>query len=365
MSAVSPRLGSKAMLQKLRDGRGPHWGPADRSTEERLGAGLEAVESELQHTVSYLGDPRIAELTGHIAAAGGKRLRPLLVLLAAEFGQSQRRAVTGVAVIMELIHIASLYHDDVMDAAATRRGVISANTRWGNRQAVRGGDWLLARAAQRAADIGAEAVYHHSRAAVRLVEGQMRELVGPASGEDPVEYYFEVIVGKTAELLATSLSLGAFYANASAGYDAALRAYGMGLGAAFQIADDLMDLLSPAEATGKEQGTDLRAGVLSLPVLLARADCSAQGAELRALVGTGPVTDRWAHRRALELFPRSPAVDQTRTIMRAHVSRARAALASLPQIPARTALNVLCDIVLDQTCEGTQPHTGRQGPGAP
>ncbi|GGW82121.1 geranylgeranyl pyrophosphate synthase [Streptomyces lucensis JCM 4490] len=349
MSAFRRRLDTHAILRQLRGGRGPRFGSADRSTEKRLRAGLEAVEEELRLVVSHQGDPRIAELTGHVAGAGGKRLRPLLVLLAAEFGQSGRKGVLGVAVVMELIHIASLYHDDVMDAAATRRGVSSANARWGNRQAVRGGDWLLARAAQLAADVGADAVQHHSRVAVRLVEGQMRELVGPGPGENPVDYYFEVIAGKTVELLATSLSLGAFYANAPAGHEAALREYGMGLGVAFQIADDLMDLLSPAETTGKEQGIDLRAGVLSLPVLLARADRSAEGAELRALVEAGPVTDPRAHRRALELFRCSSAVDRASTLMEAHVSRARAALASLPRTPARKALDVLCDIVLDQT----------------
>ncbi|WEO94752.1 polyprenyl synthetase family protein [Streptomyces sp. FXJ1.172] len=349
ISPLGRRADAEAVVHRLRGGRGLRFRLADRSAEKRVSAGLAAVEQELRHTVTQVADPRITELAGHVAAAGGKRLRPVLVLLAAEFGRPQREGVTRAAVVMELIHIASLYHDDVMDAAASRRGVPSANARWGNRQAVRGGDLLLARAARLAAGLGSQAVHHHSRVAVRLVEGQLRELMGPAPGEDPVEHYFEVIAGKTVALLTTSLSIGALQAGASEADTEALIAYGTGLGAAFQIADDLIDLLSPAEDSGKEQGADLRAGVPSLPVLFARGDHSAQGAELRALVEAGPVTDPRAHRRALDLFRGSAAVARSRALMRDRVAAARTALESLPAIPARTALDALCDVVLDQT----------------
>ncbi|MFC8419568.1 polyprenyl synthetase family protein [Streptomyces sp. NPDC057236] len=347
VTARGDRLRAKAALRKAHAGRGFRFDIADRKVEERLRTRLEAVERQLQRTVS--ADPRIAELTGHVAAAGGKRLRPLLVLLAAEFGRPRREGVTEIAVVMELVHIASLYHDDVMDAALTRRGAASANARWGNRMAVRGGDWLLARAAQLAADVGLHAVHHNARAAARLVEGQLRELMGPGPDEDPVTHYFEVITGKTVELLATSLSLGASQADAPVEQAEALTEYGTGLGIAFQIADDLIDLLSPSEASGKEQGTDLRAGVPSLPVLLARADRSPQGAELRALLEGGPLTDPGAHRRALTLFRGSAAVDQAQAMMHDRVRSARTALASLPRTPARAALDALCEFVITRT----------------
>ncbi|WP_371101089.1 polyprenyl synthetase family protein [Streptomyces sp. PU_AKi4] len=346
--ALGGRVSAKVVLRKYRGGRGFRFRIADKAVEERLRTGLETVEAEIQRTISCASDSRVAELAGHVAAAGGKRLRPVLVLLAAEFGRPRHEGVTRAAAAVELIHIASLYHDDVMDAAVTRRGVVSANALWGNRMAVRGGDWLLARAAQLAAGLGQHIVHHNSRAAVRLVEGQLRELMGPGPDEDPVQHYFQVIADKTGELLASSLSLGALQANASTAHVDALAEYGARLGEAFQIADDLIDLLSPSERSGKDQGADLRAGVLSLPVLLARADHSPQGAELRALVSGGPVTDPWAHQRALDLFRDSWAVARTRTMMRDRVAHARFALTSLPPIPARAALDSLCDFVIDQ-----------------
>ncbi|WP_078857062.1 polyprenyl synthetase family protein [Streptomyces sp. NBRC 109706] len=343
------RVGSQAVLRKLYGGPRRRLRPAEREVERRLHAGLQAVEEELRLAVSTDVDPRIAELASHIAAAGGKRLRPLLALMAAEFGDPTRDGVVRAAAVVELVHIASLYHDDVMDGTDTRRGVQSANSRWGNPLAVLGGDWLLARAAQLAADLGQHAVRHNSQAAVRLVEGQFRELLGPAPDEDPVDHYFEVIAGKTVELVAMSLSIGATQAGAPAEYTEVLSEYGANLGAAFQISDDLIDLLSPSGVSGKEQGRDLRIGVLSLPVLLARADSSPEGAELRALVEQGPITDSRTHRSTLKLFRDSPAVARSRTLMHERVERARAGLASLPDIPARTALDAMCDFVTDRS----------------
>ncbi|MEU2513365.1 polyprenyl synthetase family protein [Streptomyces syringium] len=321
----------------------------DPAAEARLRATLEEVEKRLQDTATDAADPRVAELTGHVTAAGGKRMRPLLVLLAGEFGEPWRDGVAQAAVIVELVHVASLYHDDVMDEASTRHGVPSANVRWGNRQTVRGGDWLLARAARLAADLGPEAVRLNAETASRLVDGQVRELVGPATGQDPVEHYFQVAAGKTASLLTMALSIGARQAGAPEPYADALGAYGAYLGAAFQIADDLLDLSGTADETGKEQGKDLLAGVPSLPVILARADRGPRGAELRGLLADGPIQSPAAHHRALELFPRSPAFAESEAIMRDRLARARAALSVLPPIPARTALEALCDFVADRT----------------
>jgi heptaprenyl diphosphate synthase len=316
--------------------------------EARMRESLERAEKWLRASAQDALDPRVGALTGHLAEAGGKRLRPLLVLLGAEFGDPCADGVTQAAAIAELVHIASLYHDDVMDGAATRHGVPSVHARFGERAAVLGGDWLLARAAQLAAELGPAAVHLNAQAAGRLVAGQLRELAGPAPDEDRVTHYFHVAAGKTAALLAMALGIGAVQAGAPAPAAAALTECGEQLGIAFQIADDLLDLTSPAELTGKERGKDLLAGVASLPVLLAREGTDPADAELRALLAAGPVPPA-ALPRALELFARSAALAETEAVMHRRLDRARTALAGLPDLPARRALLALCDYVALRT----------------
>ncbi|MET9662106.1 polyprenyl synthetase family protein [Streptomyces sp. NPDC006510] len=317
--------------------------------ENRITESLLAVEKRLLDCVASAPDPRVAELTGHLAAAGGKRLRPLLVLLGAEFGEPFRDGVTEAAVIAEIVHISSLYHDDVMDGATMRHGVPSVNARWGERLAVAGGNWLLARAAQLASRLGAQAVRFNAEVASRLVAGQLGELTGPAPDEDPVEHFFQVTEGKTAALFSMSTAIGALQAGAPAGCQDALTEYGNQLGVAFQISDDLLDLAAPAALTGKEQGKDLWAGVASLPVLLAQEDTSPGGAELRALLADGPVEGAEARRRALELFRASPAPARAQAHLYRRLDRARAALELLPPCPARRVLDALCGYVALRT----------------
>ncbi|MFD3471244.1 polyprenyl synthetase family protein [Streptomyces sp. NPDC058682] len=314
--------------------------------EARIQEAMGRVEQLLHQCAHSAPDPRISLLTGHLAAAGGKRLRPLLVLLGAEFGEPERDGV-----IAELVHVASLYHDDVMDAAAVRHGVPSVNARWGEKAAVLGGDWLLARAAQLAAALGPDAVHLNAQTAGRLVSGQLRELCGPGPGpgEDPVEHYFRVCEGKTAALLSMSLGIGALQAVAPAHHVSALAEYGEQLGIAFQIADDLLDLAAPQHSTGKEQGNDLLAGVPSLPVLLALAGDDPRDAELRDLLSAGAAAGPAAHRRALELFRRSPAPARAEALMHDRLERARTALEVLPALPARRALAALCGFVAQRT----------------
>ncbi|MFI8814198.1 MULTISPECIES: polyprenyl synthetase family protein [unclassified Streptomyces] len=322
-----------------------HIAAQEPSFERRTAESLLAVEKRLLDCASGAPDPRVAELTCHLAAAGGKRLRPLLVLLGAEFGESWRDGIVDAAVIAELVHISSLYHDDVMDGAALRHGVDSANARWGERLAVAGGNWLLARAARLAAELGPDMVRFQADVASELVVGQLREMTGPAEGEDPVSHFFQVTSGKTAALLSMSLGAGALRAGAPAAHRAALAEYGLQLGIAFQISDDLLDLAAPAELTGKEQGTDLAVGVPSLPVLLATADPGPAGAELRELLAAGPLEDPGDRRRALELFAASPAPAAARAHLRQRLDRAGAVLDTLPPGPARRALHALCDYV--------------------
>lgn len=310
----------------------------------RLRAGLEQTEKLLLATTGDAADPRIAEAAGHLARAGGKRLRPLLVLLGAEFGEPWWAGVTEAAVVAELVHIASLHHDDVMDRAPTRHGVPSVHARFGTRTSVFSGDWLLARGARLAADLSPAAFRLHAATADRLVEGQLLELAGPAEGEDEVGHYFRVLSGKTAALLSMSLGIGALQAGVPEQYVAALTGFGEELGCAFQIADDLLDLRSSAGTSGKERGTDLLAGVTTLPVLLALAGEHPQDAELRELLAAGPVPEASAT-RALELFARSPALAESEAALHRRLDLARAALDALPEQPARRALLSLCDYV--------------------
>lgn len=322
-----------------------HIASHDPSFGERAAESLLAVEKRLLACAADAPDPRMSELTCHLAAAGGKRLRPLLVLLGAEFGESWREGVIDAAVIAELVHISSLYHDDVMDGAVLRHGVDSVNARWGERLAVAGGNWLLARAARLAAELGPDMVRFHTDAASELVVGQLREMTGPLDGEDPVAHFFQVTSGKTASLLSMSLGIGALQAGAPAEYGRALTEYGRQLGIAFQISDDLLDLVAPAEHTGKEQGKDLSAGVPSLPVLLALADRNLAGAELRGLLVAGPLDDPGERRRALDLFRTSPAPAAARAHLRRRLALAGEALEVLAPGPARRALYGLCDYV--------------------
>lgn len=337
---VPSRMRRAAMLRRL--------ALSDAGLERRLRSGLEAAEKELAAHAESAEDPRIADVTGHLAAAGGKRLRPLLVLLGAEFGDPWKDGITGAAVIVELVHVSSLYHDDVMDAAATRHGVPSANARWGERLAVLAGDLLLAKAARLAADLGPEVTALNAEVAGRLVEGQLHELVGPGAGEDPITHYLRVISGKTAALLAMSLRIGAQQAGAPEQVVRALGEYAEHLGFAFQMADDLLDIKAPTEQLGKEQGKDIKAGVASLPVLLALADRTPRGAELRELLSAGPVGPA-EQRRALALFRRSSALAEAEAMMHERLDLARTALRALPPRPALQALDALCDFVADQT----------------
>ncbi|GGV78759.1 geranylgeranyl pyrophosphate synthase [Streptomyces griseoloalbus] len=324
-------------------------GPDAPGFQERLGRALADAERLLRACTRDASDHRVGALTGHLAATGGKRMRPLLVLLAAEFGDPGSEGVARAAVVAELVHLASLYHDDVVDRAATRHGAPTANAVWGNRMAARGGNWLLARAARLSADLVPEALALNARTANRIVAGQLRELIGPGPGEDDLAHYFRVTAGKTAALLAMSLGVGAWQSRASRAVADSLVEYGEQLGIAFQIADDLLDLLSPEASSGKEQGRDLLVGVPSLPVLLAREGTDACDAELRELLAAGPAAGAGWHRRALDLFAVSRATVRAQTLMHQRLARARAALGALPPLPARRTLDALCDFVALRT----------------
>jgi heptaprenyl diphosphate synthase len=312
-----------------------------------LAEGLARVESAL---VTAVGSehPFVREAAGHLMAAGGKRFRPMLALLAAQLGDASAPEVVRAAVICELTHLATLYHDDVMDEAVVRRGAPSANSRWTNSIAILTGDLLFARASDLLADLGPEAVRIQAQTFERLVTGQIRETVGPQAGEDPVDHYLGVLADKTGSLVATSARFGATFAGVDEQLVKALTVFGEEVGVAFQLSDDLLDILSEGGVSGKSPGTDLREGIATLPVLLALAADDPGEARLRELV-SAPVTDDGDHAEALELLRASSALTQASEMLELYAGRARDRLSVVPDGEVRDALSALCDYVVTRT----------------
>ncbi|WP_406198635.1 MULTISPECIES: polyprenyl synthetase family protein [unclassified Streptomyces] len=320
----------------------------DQALEADVQAGLTAVEEGLlEATKSEV--PFITEAAQHLVRAGGKRFRPLLVMLAAQFGDPYAPGVVPSAVVVELTHLATLYHDDVMDEAAVRRGVDSANTRWGNSVAVLTGDFLFARASHTLADLGPEAVRVQAEAFERLVTGQILETAGPQDGRDPVEHYLDVLSGKTGSLVAVSCRFGAMMSGADETVVDVLTQYGERLGVAFQLADDVLDIASDSHESGKTPGTDLREGIPTLPVLRLRERAERLGlADDVALCELldSDLTDDARHAEALAALREHPALEQARRDTVRYAEDARAALAPLADIGAKAALMELCDAVV-------------------
>jgi geranylgeranyl pyrophosphate synthase len=321
----------------------------DPALEAAVVSTLGEVESQLR-TAVYSDDPLVAEAARHLFEAGGKRFRPLLAAIAAQFGLGDAPEVARAAVVVELTHLATLYHDDVMDEASVRRGGPSANSRWGNSIAILVGDFLFACAATIAAQLGDEAVRIQARTFARLVHGQIAETVGPRDA-DPVGHYLHVITEKTGSLIATSARFGAMYGGLAATQVEALARYGEAMGIAFQLSDDVLDIASESVQSGKTPGTDLREGVPTLPVLyaLAAQETDLSTVRLKELLGAGPVTDDRLHGEALGLLRESPALKRARETVRAYAEQARSELAPLPDVAARRALESLCDFIAERT----------------
>jgi heptaprenyl diphosphate synthase len=324
-------------------GTTPDAGLAD--IQARVRAGLVQVEEALRDAV-VTADPFVQEAAGYLLEAGGKRLRPTLVLLAGHTGDPGDPRLVGAAVAIELTHLSSLYHDDVMDEAEVRRGARSANARYDNKVAVLTGDYLFARASEVTAGLGAEATRVLARAIARLVQGQIREVRGPAPGEDPVEHYLAVLADKTGALIAAACRLGGRLAGASADMVEALTEYGERVGRAFQLGDDLLDITAETAVAGKAPGGDLRAGVRTLPVLYLLRRGGPAAARLAAVLDGDH--DDGSVAEALELLRASPAMAEARRTAQADVDAARAALAALPAWPVRRALEEVADRVLDR-----------------
>jgi heptaprenyl diphosphate synthase len=293
--------------------------------EKRLAA---AVESD---------DEGMGEMASHLVKAGGKRLRPILAALSSSVGEPSMTvtddAVTG-GVACELVHVGSLHHDDVIDEASTRHGVESVNARWGNLRAILSGDFLLARASELAASLGTEVAGLLAATIGRLCEGEVRELRFAYQVDRSVADYAAAIEGKTAALYSTACRIGGIVADLPRDQVDALTGFGLHYGMAFQVVDDILDVVATDEELGKPAGHDMAEGVYNLPVL--RSLDGPGGGRLRSLLG-GPL-DAEAQARALDLVREGDGVAQSITEARAYVDRAVADLDRLPAGPACDAL---------------------------
>ncbi|MCW2528197.1 MAG: polyprenyl synthetase family protein [Pseudonocardiales bacterium] len=324
----------------------------DDELETSVRAGVDAVEAALLDAVTA-PDEFVSLIAGHLLTAGGKRFRPLLAVLAAHFGDSTAPGVVSSAVVIELTHLATLYHDDVMDEALVRRGAASANARWDNTVAILTGDFLFSRASNVLAELGPEAVKIQAETFERLVIGQIRETVGPQPGEDPVKHYLDVLTGKTGSLISAAAHFGAKFAGADPNTVDVLKRVSEEIGIAFQLSDDIIDIAVDSAESGKTPGTDLREGIPTLPTLYAvrngqLPDADPDAVRLGELV-SAPITDDLLVEEALGLLRKSPALDQARAILYGYADNARSLLAELPDVPARAALNALIEMTVSRT----------------
>lgn len=238
-----------------------------------------------------------------------------------------------------MVHVATLYHDDVMDEADRRRGVQSANSRWNNSVAILAGDALLAHASRLMSQLDTHTVEHFAETFEELVTGQMRETIG-AGEANPIDHYMKVIQEKTAVLIASAGYFGAYHAGASKEHAKALRTIGGAIGMVFQIVDDIIDIFSESHESGKTPGTDLREGVFTLPVLYALEEDSEAGAALRELL-TGPLEADEDVNRALELLRASKGRQRALEVVKHYLDVVTTECEALPDIPATRALRSL------------------------
>ena len=319
------------------------------SLEDVIAPRLALVEERLRNAVAQ--SDRLADATSrHLVDAGGKRLRPVLVLLAAQLGEGARPEVVDAAVVVELTHLATLYHDDVMDDAPTRRGAPSAQHVWGNSVAILTGDLLFARASRVVSGLGPEAVRIQAETFERLCLGQLHETVGPDVGEDAVEHYLTVLADKTGSLVAASARFGAMFAGCDRTTVAAVTQFGELAGVAFQLADDVLDIRSDSDVSGKTPGTDLREGVPTMPILLLRkriADGAASDADVALLdLIDGDLSSDEALAEVLAALRTHAVVDETATLAHEWANSAKAAIAGVREGDVKDALLGFADALV-------------------
>ncbi|MEY3934137.1 MAG: hypothetical protein RLZZ606_736 [Actinomycetota bacterium] len=318
----------------------------DKALLKKIQSGLEQVEVQLLEAVTHT-DPVANVTSRHLLEAGGKRLRPVLVLLGAALGDDTKDEVTKAAVVVELTHLATLYHDDVMDRAPMRRGVPTAHEVWGNSVAILTGDLLFARASQIVSRLGGKALSLQADTFERLCLGQLHETLGPQENEDPIAHYIQVLADKTGSLIAASAELGVVYGDGPDEYREPMRIYGEKVGVAFQLIDDVIDIVS--DDSGKTPGTDLRAGVPTMPTLLLRAHAATDPSarELIEIIDAG-LEDDAQLALAVSKLREHPALEEAYQLAKTWATDAVAALAPLPDSPVKDALRVFAEAVVDR-----------------
>jgi len=309
--------------------------------------GVDRIE-QLMETELRGSDDLLTESVLHLFEAGGKRFRPMFTVLSAQLGPNpDAQEVTIAGAVIELVHLATLYHDDVMDEAQLRRGAQSANARWGNNIAILAGDYLFATASRLVSRLGPDAVRVIAETFAQLVTGQMRETRGAAEGVDAIEHYLQVVHEKTACLIAAAGRFGATFSGADEQQVERLSRLGGIVGTAFQISDDIIDIDSEPDESGKVPGTDLREGVHTLPVLYALQDSGPQADRLRELLA-GPVDDDAVLAEALQLLRSSPGMAKAKDTVARYAARAREELAQLPDVAGRHALAMLVEYTVNR-----------------
>ncbi|GBG40653.1 geranylgeranyl pyrophosphate synthase [Mycobacterium montefiorense] len=287
----------------------------------------------------------------HLFKAGGKRFRLLFTVLSAQIGPNPDAVdVTIAGAVIELVHLATLYHDDVMDEAEVRRGAQTANVRWSNNVAILAGDYLFATASRLVSRLGPDAVRLIAETFAQLVTGQMRETRGidkGAEGADPIEHYLKVVYEKTACLIAAAGQFGAMFSGADEEQVARLSRLGGIVGTAFQISDDIIDIDSDSHESGKLPGTDIREGVHTLPMVYALQQPGPDGDRLRELLA-GPVEDDDAVAEALGLLRASPGMAQAKEFLAQYAAKAHDELGLLPDVAGRRALQTLIDYTISR-----------------
>lgn len=328
----------------------------DKHFAAAVEAGLDLVEEGLHSEMRFADN--LADVTArYLLEAGGKRVRPMLTLLAAQLGTGNNPQVITAAQAIEITHLASLYHDDVMDEAQMRRGVPSAQYVWGNSVAVLTGDLLFARASKLVASLGERAIKLQTDTFERLCLGQLHETIGPRDDEDPIDQYIQVLSDKTGSLIAAAAQLGVIFSNAPAEYEQPVVIFGEKIGIAFQLIDDVIDLSAAGEQTGKTPGTDLRAGVATLPLLRLRAQAptDAASADLlarleRDVIGIAEGTgDAQAAESAITALREHDVTAQTLTEAHRWAREAVEALAPLPSGPVKKALTRFAETIVERS----------------
>lgn len=320
----------------------------DAEFAQRIRDGVARIESLMEAELGR-ADALMSEAVQHLFRAGGKRFRPLFTVLAASLGpRPDSPDVIVAGAVIEMVHLATLYHDDVMDEAQVRRGAPSANARWSNNIAILAGDYLFATASRLVSQLGPDAVLVIADTFAELVTGQMRETRGLVEGADEVEHYLKVVYEKTACLIAASGRFGATFSGAGPDQVDRLARLGGIVGTAFQISDDVIDIESDPEMSGKVPGTDLREGVHTLPVLYALRETGPDADRLRGLLAAPLGGDDRAVAEALALLRDSNGIAAAKAKVRYYGDLAGAELAGLPGGPGRDALAALVDYTVNR-----------------